>query len=81
MATDFRKFTPPVTALGVLAYGYLVMYPEDLADMLAPAERLLAITSALSPWLYGLFGVALASRALTQIWGRGANPTSNQAGT
>jgi hypothetical protein len=67
-----------LTVLGAVALAYFVAYPEDLAAVLAPAQRVLGLSSAVSPWLYGLLAVALACRTADRIWGRGALATRDQ---
>jgi hypothetical protein len=35
------------------AFAYFVAFPEDLSVVIAPAREFLALTDAVSPWLYG----------------------------
>ncbi len=59
-----------LTVLGAAALAYFVAYPADLAAVLNPAERLLAVSYAVSPWLYALLGMGLLCRTAVSIWGR-----------
>jgi hypothetical protein len=65
--------------LGAAALAYFVAYPENLAAVLAPAQRILGLSSAVSPWLYGLLAVGLVCRTADRIWGRGALATRDRA--
>lgn len=53
-----------------LAYVYFVVFPADLAAVLAPAAQVLNLSTAASPWLYVVIAVAIAARAVTRTWGR-----------
>jgi hypothetical protein len=55
----------PLAVLAVAALTYFAVFPEDLA----PVERVLGLSWAVSPWLYGLLAVGLACRTATRIWG------------
>ncbi len=59
-----------VAVLGVVAFVYFVFYAQDLSAILAPLEKVLAVTSAVSPWLYGVIAVAILSWTALRIWGR-----------
>jgi hypothetical protein len=58
---------------------YFVLFPEDLSTVLQPinpvaqaASTLLAVTQAVSPWLYALAAVALVCWTAVRVWGRRA---------
>lgn len=53
-----------------LAYVYFVIFPGDLAAVLAPASQVLNLSTAVSPWLYVVIAVAIVMRAVTRTWGR-----------
>lgn len=58
-----------VAALGVLAFVYVVSYPNDLSAILGPLEKVLAVSNAVSPWLYGVIAVGILSWAALRLWG------------
>jgi hypothetical protein len=58
------------TLLAVLVFVYFVLYPQDLSALLTPLERVLAVSTAVSPWLYGVIGIAILCWTLVRIWGR-----------
>jgi len=63
-----------VLLLGVPAFVYFVLFPQDLDHVLAPAEKVLALSGAVSPWLYAVIGVATISWTIIRVWGgRGAS--------
>jgi hypothetical protein len=57
---------------GLLVLAYFVLFPDDLAILLNPLQQLLQVSSAVSPWLYGLIGVGLVCWTMLRIWGQGA---------
>jgi hypothetical protein len=58
--------------LFVLALAYFVIFPQDWSALLSLVERILAVSNAVSPWLYGLLGVGLVCWTMMRIWGRRA---------
>lgn len=58
---------PAIVGMAVLVYFFL--FPGDLAVLLAPLERTLSLTNAVSPWLYGLLAVALIAKVIVKVWG------------
>ena len=55
-------------AIGFAAI-YFICYPQDLAVVLNPVEKLLGLSGVVSPWLYGLLAVALLCGTAFRIWG------------
>lgn len=66
MTTLFQRW---LVALALIALVYFVFYPADLAIVLAPVEKMLGISNAVSPWLYGVIGVGIAAWALVRVFG------------
>jgi hypothetical protein len=73
-----RALNPRAVVACLLAYAYFVMFPEDLAVLTQPLQPLadairvlFEITSAISPWLYGIAGIGAACwtarRVTTQV--------------
>jgi hypothetical protein len=59
----------PWAVLGVLAFVYFLLYPQDLAAVLRPVEQVLGLSTAVSPWLYGVVAVAILCWTALRIWG------------
>jgi hypothetical protein len=55
--------------LGLVVLAYFILFPGDLSAVLNPAEKLLALSGAVSPWLYVLLGVALLCWTALRICG------------
>jgi len=55
-----------LVVLGAAAAAYFVAFPEDLV----PLRDLIALTSAVSPWLYAALLGAVAGWAAVRIFGR-----------
>jgi hypothetical protein len=75
--TRARSWLVPLVVLGSLAGAYFIAYPEDLAAVLAPVERVLAVSLSASPWLYGLLAVVVLCWTALRICGerpRGTPP-------
>jgi hypothetical protein len=68
--TAFNRGAARLVVPGVLVFAYAVLYPTDWAALLAPVERILNASFAVSPWLYAVIGVAILARAAVRIWGR-----------
>ena len=51
---------------------YFVIFPQDLAALLGPLRIPMEMSNILSPWAYGLIGVAFICWTLVRIWGRPA---------
>jgi hypothetical protein len=56
-----------VLALAVLAY--FVSYPEDAQAITTPIATFLSLTTAVSPWLYGVAAVGIIATAIVKTWG------------
>ena len=56
-----------VLLLAVLAY--FVSYPEDAQAITTPITTFLSLTTAISPWFYGVVAVGLIAAAIVQTWG------------
>lgn len=57
-----------VAVLGVLAFAYFVSYPQDLIIILGLLEKVLVVSSSVSPWLYGVIAVGILSWTALRIW-------------
>jgi hypothetical protein len=70
MALDWnpRLTRPAVIAAAVAAY--FVAFPDDLPSFLTPVERILGLTTAVSPWLYVVLGGALVAWTIVRVFGR-----------
>jgi hypothetical protein len=67
---------PRCLVFSFLALAYFVLFPEDLTALLAPLgpiveflRNALAISHAVSPWLYIVVAVAIAAWAVVRVWG------------
>ena len=61
--------------LAALAVVYFILYPSDFAAILDPLDlvinligKILGLTMAISPWLYGVAGVAMLGWTAVRIW-------------
>ncbi len=61
--------------LGGLAIVYFMFYPQDLNGILAPFERLLAVSNSIAPGLYAVIAVVIAGRTAERIWGHRSQTT------
>ena len=52
--------------LGLTAVAYFVVFPDDLA----PLRDILALTNAVSPWLYGALLGSVIAWAVVRCFGR-----------
>ncbi len=55
-----------VLVLALLAY--FVSYPEDAQAIATPMATFLGLTTAVSPWLYGVVAVAIIAKAVVKTW-------------
>jgi hypothetical protein len=74
--TPSNSLVARLAVLGVFVFAYFVVYPQDVVAVLAPAEKvvafleqILALSNALSPWLYGVIGVAILAWTVARVWG------------
>ena len=72
MRTVYDRARGRLAALGVILFAYFALYPDDLAALLRPAERILGLSGAIAPGLYAVMGVAILAWAAVRIWGRAA---------
>jgi hypothetical protein len=56
-----------VLVLALLAY--FVSYPEDAQAITTPIATFLGLTTAVSPWLYGVLAVGIIATAIVKTWG------------
>jgi hypothetical protein len=54
--------------VGLLAFAYFAIFPDDLATLLMPVRELFGLTQALSPWFYVLASVLVVAWAARSIW-------------
>ncbi len=59
-----------LAALGVLAFVYFIVFPEDMKAILAPLAAVLELSQSLSPWLYMVIAVGIAAWAIVKTWGQ-----------
>lgn len=67
-----------VRIIGLFVALYFVIYPQDVAALVAPisilvqalAEPLRALTNSISPWLYATAIAGLLAWTATRLWGR-----------
>jgi len=62
-----KKRCIAVLVLALLAY--FVSYPEDAQAITTPISTFLGLTTAVSPWLYGVLAVAIIANAMIKTWG------------
>jgi len=58
------------TILGAVAFVYFVMFPQDLDSVLSPLGKVLALSTAVAPWLYLVVGSAILAWVIVRVWGR-----------
>jgi hypothetical protein len=76
----FDNLAVRLALLGVLAFVYFVIFPQDVEALLAPMGQILALSSAISPWLYGVIGVAIISWTVIRVWGGGREAVRDREG-
>jgi hypothetical protein len=62
-----KKRCIAVLVLALLAY--FVSYPEDAQAVTTPMATFLGLTTAVSPWLYGVVAVGIIANAMIKTWG------------
>jgi hypothetical protein len=77
MIHRFSRVTVHWLILLAAVLVYFIIFPQDLAALLAPVEPLvktladiLSVSQAVSPWLYGLLAVLAICWTLARVWGR-----------
>ena len=63
-----------LSVLALIALVYFVAYPDDLQTITAPITILLGLSTALSPWFYGVMAVGMIAMAMVKTWGRRPGP-------
>ena len=58
--------------LGFAVLAYFVSYPEDAQAITTPISTFLSLTTAISPWFYGVVAVGIIAAAIVKTWGRRA---------
>jgi hypothetical protein len=58
--------------VGGAALAYVLLYPEDLAAVLATAEPVLHLSHAVAPGLYAVLGALVLVGGAVRIWGAGS---------
>jgi hypothetical protein len=58
-----------ISVLTLAALAYFVSYPEDAQAIATPISTLLNLSSALSPWFYGVVAVGILAIAIVKTWG------------
>jgi hypothetical protein len=59
-----------MTVVAAVGFVYFVAFPEDLSAVLLPVERVLSLTTQVSPWLYVVLGGAVVAWAVVRVLGR-----------
>jgi hypothetical protein len=54
----------------VAGSAYFGAFPDDLPAVVAPVREVLALTDAVSPWLYGVLAAAVIAWAIVRCLGR-----------
>jgi hypothetical protein len=67
--TPSNNLVARLAVLGVFVFAYFVVYPQDFAAVLGPVQKVLALSNAVSPWLYGVIGVAILAWTVAGVWG------------
>jgi hypothetical protein len=68
--TPARLLRRPRLILLICIVVYFVVFPEDLA----PIERILHLSQAVSPWLYVVLGAGIVAWAIVRTWARRPTP-------
>ena len=71
MITRPKEVVVRLALLAALVFAYFVIFPEDVDRLLAPVEKVLVLSGAVSPWLYAVIGVAIISWTVIRVWGNG----------
>ena len=67
------RSSPVAARGGILAaagLAYFVVFPQDLSLLLSLVWQVLALSNAVSPWLYVVVGAAIVAWAIVRVWGR-----------
>ena len=63
---DKKRF---IVVLVLALLTYFVSYPEDAQAITTPITTFLGLTTAVSPWLYGVVAVGIIATAIVKTWG------------
>jgi hypothetical protein len=69
MAKPPNRLPGRYVVLALFALVYFVIFPQDWSAIFSLVERALAISNAVSPWLYALLAVGLVCWTMVRIWG------------
>lgn len=58
-----------IAVLAVAVLAYFVAYPDDAQAITTPISTFLNLTSAVSPWFYGVVAVGIIATAIVKTWG------------
>jgi len=58
-----------ISVLVLSALAYFVSYPEDAQAITTPISTFLNLTSAISPWFYGVVAIGILAAAIVKAWG------------
>jgi formate-dependent nitrite reductase membrane component NrfD len=59
-----------ISVLALVALAYFVSFPEDAQAITTPISTFLNLTSAISPWFYGVVAVGIIATAMVKTWTR-----------
>lgn len=74
MTTSSKPWLVPLVVLGAMVFAYFVTFPQDIAAV----QNVLALSAAVSPWLYGVVAVMILCGTAIRIWG--GPPAATQGG-
>lgn len=58
-----------IVVLALAALAYFVAYPDDAQAITTPISTFLHLTSAVSPWFYGVAAIGIIATAIVKTWG------------
>lgn len=58
-----------IAIMVLLALMYFISYPNDAELLTSPLTTILNLTTAISPWFYGVLAVGMMSIAIVRRWG------------
>ncbi len=73
-----NKINPRILIVfGAVVFVYFVIYPEDVRAIFAPIASVmpllasvLGLSQTVSPWLYMVIAVGIATWGIVRVWGR-----------
>lgn len=57
-----------VMVLTLAALVYFASFPDDAQALVTPISTLLGLTTAVSPWFYGLAAVSIVAMTVVKVW-------------